>query len=80
MGITMDDTRETTGPTAAISDGCTVSNHRIGSVGVVLGEPFVNDHEETMIWVKYLAGIKPERFDDLIELGIFKPVAHTDQQ
>lgn len=59
---------------AGLTDGCTVSNHRIGSAGTIIGEPFVNDLGKTMIWVKYPEGIKPERLDDLIELGIFIPI------
>tara|TARA_Y100000034_G_C6904889_1_gene419568 strand:- start:2456 stop:2671 length:216 start_codon:yes stop_codon:yes gene_type:complete len=68
----MDKVKETTGPSPGISDGTSVSNHRIGSAGTVIGDPFVNPLGEKMVWVRYKSGIKVERFEDLIEIGIFK--------
>ena len=76
----MDNTGKAAGPTAEVSDGCIVSNHRIGSAGTVMGEPFVNDLGTRLVWVKYDKGVRVERIDDLIELGIFKPAPYTDQQ
>jgi len=76
----VDDTRDATGPTADISDGSIVSNHRIGSSGTVVGDSFVNDLDETMILVRYPSGIEAERLDDLVELGIFKLILQVDQR
>lgn len=45
-----------------------------------MGEPFVNDLGTRLVWVKYDKGVRVERIDDLIELGIFKPAPYTDQQ
>jgi len=68
----MADAQQTTETTPEISDGIAVSNHRIGSAGTVIGDPFTNSLGEKMVWVRYPAGIKVERFEDLIEIGIFK--------
>ncbi len=76
----MNDTEEMTRATTGLTGGCLVSNHRIGSTGTVMGDPFVSSSGETMIWVKYPEGIKPERMSDLIELGIFKAVWINDAQ
>lgn len=41
------------------------------TAGTILGDTFINELGHRLVWVKYAEGIRVERIDDLLKLGLF---------